>query len=224
MVSIQLVSRSQCKRILEASVCKLSELFIHSKVNPNIGVFNTNKRTSNTNRIHTNTSWIDWYLLAYQYIKLEDSPANLIKSTKVLMATPQGQGRRLGTTHPSKSRTWNLWILDQSKPEKPLINMIVWELQWLHSPATTRQKKISWRKATLSTIRDTDLASVQQQRRYLRRVRSKSGYVAHTWFIVELYTSDVLYLATFGNSDPAANSCNILTLSQSCSAGGILIP
>ena len=33
-----------------------------------------------------------------------------IKSTKVLMATPQG--RRLGTTHPSKSRTQNLWILD----------------------------------------------------------------------------------------------------------------
>ena len=43
-------------------------------------------------------------------IKLGNSPANLIKSTKVLMATPQG--RHLGTTHPSKSRTQNLCILD----------------------------------------------------------------------------------------------------------------
>ena len=38
--------------------------------------------------------------------KLGVSLANLIKSTKVSMATPQG--RRLGTTHQSKSRTQNL--------------------------------------------------------------------------------------------------------------------
>ena len=42
--------------------------------------------------------------------QLGDSPANLIKSTKALVATTQG--RRLDTRYPSKSRTQNLWILD----------------------------------------------------------------------------------------------------------------
>ena len=42
--------------------------------------------------------------------ELGDSPASLVKSATVWVATPQG--RRLGTAHPSKSRTQNLWILD----------------------------------------------------------------------------------------------------------------
>ena len=49
---------------------------------------------------------------AHQVYKFGESPANLIKSTKVFMATPQG--RRLGTSHPSTSRTQNLWILDSA--------------------------------------------------------------------------------------------------------------
>ena len=43
-----------------------------------------------------------YFILSAAARKLGDSPANLIESTKVLMATPQG--RRLGTTHPRKSR------------------------------------------------------------------------------------------------------------------------
>ena len=35
--------------------------------NSTIVVLNTNQRTSNTNRIHSNTSWMDWYVLAHQY-------------------------------------------------------------------------------------------------------------------------------------------------------------
>ena len=40
------------------------------------------------------------------------SPANLVKSTKVLLATPHGRSLDTTVTYPSKSRTRDIWILD----------------------------------------------------------------------------------------------------------------
>ena len=56
LVSIVLVLDVQYERISESTVCIWIEYSMYSSSNPTIVVLNTNQRTLNTNRIHTNTS------------------------------------------------------------------------------------------------------------------------------------------------------------------------
>ena len=58
LVSILLVLAVQYESITESSVDLLLVLSmpVYSRLNPNVGFFNTIKRTLNTNRIYTNTT------------------------------------------------------------------------------------------------------------------------------------------------------------------------